>query len=221
MHSLLRHLRLGVLACTALALSAGLAFAATPPDASTGLANAAAHAGKTVPVVTEEETTVDETSSEDETEATETETTETETTETETTETDTTESETTDSTDEVADTEDSADNCTVDPTALTPEELAAMNHGSVVCWAAQQTEWPTWFSNHGAFVRCWAHQGKADAASCTEDPATVAATGGDTTGADATEDSAGDSTGDQAPRTHGNASGHGHGKAKGKLKHQG
>ena len=202
MSTLLRHLRLVVLATTALALSAGLAFGATPPEGATGLANAAAHAGKTVPVVTDAETTGDEDTSVGDEEGTETET-------------DTTDETTDTSTDEVADSEDSSDACTVDPTALTPEELAAMNHGSVVCWAAQQTEWPTWFANHGAFVRCWAHQGKADAVSCTEDPTTVDATG------DSTADSTGDSTGGQAPVLHGKDQGHGHGKAYGKLKHQG
>ena len=57
-----------------------------------------------------------------------------------------------------------------DPSALTEEDLALMNHGSLACWAAHQAEWPEWFSNHGAFVRCWAHHGKADATSCTVDP---------------------------------------------------
>jgi hypothetical protein len=52
---------------------------------------------------------------------------------------------------------DSADNCTTDPTGLTPEDLAAMNHGAIVCWAAQQTTWPEEFANHGAFVSSWAH----------------------------------------------------------------
>lgn len=71
---------------------------------------------------------------------------------------------------------DSADNCLTDPTTLTEEELAAMSHGSIVCWAAQQTEWPEWFANHGKFVSCWAHQGKPDAPSCTEAPAADATT---------------------------------------------
>lgn len=75
-------------------------------------------------------------------------------------------------TDETTDEEsDSADNCLTDPTGLTEEELAAMSHGSIVCWAAHQTEWPAWFANHGKFVSCWAHQGKPDAPSCTEAPA--------------------------------------------------
>jgi hypothetical protein len=77
-------------------------------------------------------------------------------------------------TDETTDESDSADNCLTDPTGLTPEELAAMSHGSIVCWAAHQTEWPAWFANHGKFVSCWAHQGKADAPSCTEAPAAEA-----------------------------------------------
>ena len=82
------------------------------------------------------------------------------------------------------------DNCTTDPTTLTADELGAMRHGSIVCWAAQQTTWPTWFSNHGAFVRCWAHQGKANAPDCTTDPG----------------------AGGTAPTTHGASAGHGKGK---------
>jgi hypothetical protein len=54
----------------------------------------------------------------------------------------------------------SADNCLTDPTGLSEEELAAMTHGSIVCWAAHQTTWPEEFKNHGAFVSSWAHQGK-------------------------------------------------------------
>ena len=142
--NLLQKFRGFLIALVALALSAGLAFGAQP--ITTGLANAAAHAGKTVPVDAADETTGDET------------------------------------TDESTDSEDSSDtsdNCSTDPTALTPEELAAMRHGSIVCWAAHQTTWPEWFSNHGAFVKCWAHQGKkADAPSCTTAPAPAAA--GDT-----------------------------------------
>jgi hypothetical protein len=72
--------------------------------------------------------------------------------------------------------EDTGDNCTADPTTATPEELAAMTHGQIVCWAAQQTTWPEWFANHGKFVSCWAHQGKADAPSCTEAPVAGAPT---------------------------------------------
>jgi hypothetical protein len=146
----LRRFRHALIAIVALALSAGLAFGAQPSGAgSWGLSNAATHAGKTVPVGAgaDESTDADE----------DTETEETD----EDTETD-------------QDTEDAGDHCT-DPTTLTEEELAALNHGSIVCWAAHQTEWPEWFANHGSFVRCWAHQGKADAISCTEAPTAEAA----------------------------------------------
>lgn len=54
------------------------------------------------------------------------------------------------------------DHCTIDPTGLSDSDLAAMNHGSIVCWAAHQTSWDG-FENHGAFVSHWAHQGKGDA----------------------------------------------------------
>ncbi len=88
---------------------------------------------------------------------------------------DTDEAGTTDEETEEEDAEDGGDNCLTDPSALTPEELAAMSHGSIVCWAAHQTEWPEWFSNHGKFVSCWAHQGKPGAPSCTEAPVADAA----------------------------------------------
>jgi hypothetical protein len=147
---LIHRLRGILIALAALALSAGLAFGAQPDAALSGLANAASHAGKIVPVQAADE----ETAGDEDTDETTEETTEATTAET---------------------SEAAGDNCTTDPTALTEEELAAMRHGSIVCWAAQQTEWPEWFSNHGAFVKCWAHQGKADAPSCTEAPAPEAA----------------------------------------------
>ena len=35
-----------------------------------------------------------------------------------------------------------------------------MTHGSIVCWAAQQTSWDTTlYRNHGAFVSHWAKTG--------------------------------------------------------------
>jgi len=148
------------IAFVGLAFSASLAFGAQPT--ATGLANAALHAGKTVPVQAQDEQTAgDET--------------------------------TDDSTDVNADAGESGDNCSTDPTGLTAEELAAMRHGSIVCWAAQQTSWPDWFTNHGAFVKCWAHQGKADAVDCTTAPPADAPTGA-------------------APTTHGASAGHGQGK---------
>ena len=63
---------------------------------------------------------------------------------------------------ETTDTESSdagGDHCATDPTKLSVDELAAMNHGSIVCWAAHQTSWDG-YANHGAFVSHWAHQGK-------------------------------------------------------------
>lgn len=93
---------------------------------------------------------------------------------------------------------DTGDNCLTDPTTATPEELAALTHGQIVCWAAHQTEWPEWFSNHGKFVSCWAHQGKADAPSCTEAPVAGATT-----------------------TTHGKSADATHGKGKGSANHPG
>ena len=154
LHALIGHARHILLAVTLLALSAGLAFGATPPSAGPGLANAASHAGKTVPVAGGDDTLgEDEDAEEDE---------------------DQDEDEDADEdTDEDVESEEAGaggEHCATDPSALPEEELATLNHGSLACWAAHQTEWPEWFSNHGAFVRCWAHHGKADAVSCTEDP---------------------------------------------------
>ncbi len=195
MHASLTHIRYLLIAIVALALSAGLAFGATPPAAEPGLANAAAHAGKTVPVANGledlgEDEEVDEDVDEEE---------------------DVDQEEDVEEDVEAEDDASGGENCATDPSALTEEELSAMKHGSIVCWAAHQAEWPEWFSNHGAFVRCWAHQGKADATSCTEDPNAEPATPEDDT---ALEDT------DTAKA--GNGKGHGkggNGKAKGHSKH--
>ena len=168
MHEILRRFKGLFIALVALALSASLTFGAQAPAAGFALGSAF-QAGTT-------EANGDEDANEPE---------DTETDET----TETTDETTTETTDE---TSDSADNCLTDPTGLTAEELAAMSHGSIVCWAAHQTEWPAWFANHGKFVSCWAHQGKPGAASCTEAPA-----------ADATS------------ATHGNGKAKSQGKAKG------
>ena len=58
------------------------------------------------------------------------------------------------------------DNCATDPTGLTADQLAAMSHGSIVCWAAQQ-DTPQGWDNHGAWVSHWAHLNKGSAASST------------------------------------------------------
>ena len=182
-----RGLRGVLIALVALAFSASLVYGAAPQAAS-GLVNAAAHAGKTVPVAGGAEDPLagdDEAGEEDELEDAEGDEEDVE--------------------GDVEGEEDGA-NCTDDPTLLTPEQLDAAHHGSLVCWAAHQTEWPAWFANHGAWVRCWAHQGKADATSCTEDPNAVEPT---------TEEPTDESTAD-APTTE--LSGKGHGKAKGKNK---
>jgi len=155
-----RHLhrfRHALIAVAALALSAGLAFGAQPDAASWGLSNAATHAGKIVPVqaASDEDTETDEDADED-------------------TETDE-DAETNE--DAEAAPEEAGDHCATDPSELSPEVLADMNHGSIVCWAAHQAEWPEWFANHGSFVKCWAHTGKADATSCTVDPTAAEPTG--------------------------------------------
>jgi hypothetical protein len=199
MHALISHSRHLLLALTVLALSAGLAFGSTPPAAGPGLATAAANSGKTVPVAGGDETTgEDEDAGEDE----DTDEDEDAGEDEETEDGDTDEDAETDEDVESEEAGAGGEHCATDPSALTPEDLALMNHGSIACWAAHQTEWPAWFSNHGAFVRCWAHQGKADAASCTEDPTLVEGTEVEPAAATTT-----------------NGHGKGHGKAKGKAKH--
>lgn len=140
-------------ALIALALSASLAFGAQPPPAASfGLENATSNAGKTVPVAgtdpltTEDEEIDDEPLEEDEEGALED--------------------------DESAD---PGDNCVTDPTTLTEDELAAMKHGSIVCWAAHQ-ETPEGYDNHGAWVSEWAHAGKGSDATA-EDAEAVQANG--------------------------------------------
>ena len=155
MTDLLRRSRGVMLAIVVLALSAGLAFGAQPPSAASwGLSNAASHAGKTVPVQAgHHEATGDESTEE-----------------------------TVENTESTETADEAGDNCATDPTTLSEEELGELKHGSIACWAAHQTEWPEWFKNHGAFVSCWAHQGKADAASCTEEPTAEAAAAGNGNG---------------------------------------
>ena len=204
MQSLIGRARHLVLALAVLALSAGLAFASTPPAAGPGLANAASHAGKTVPVAGGDETLgEDEEAGEDEETGEDEEAGDDDGEDVD--EDEETEDEDVDEGAEADEDGAGGEHCATDPSALTEEELALLNHGSVACWAAHQAEWPEWFSNHGAFVRCWAHQGKADATSCTEDP--NAETGTEVEPAAATTKS-------------GHGKGHGKGKAKGKAKHR-
>jgi hypothetical protein len=137
----LRHARGLFLALTGLALSASLAFASEPAGSVAGLAQAGSHAGKTVPVKAQTDGT-----GADEDTGTETDTS---------TETDT-------DTDTTTDTPDAGGtNCATDPTTLSPDQLAAATHGSIVCWAASQPT-PDGYANHGAWVKHWA-QMKFDA----------------------------------------------------------
>ena len=152
--SLLAHrLRGVVIAFAALALSAGLAFGAQPEASLPGLANASTHAGKTVPVKAGQVEGTTEFGDEDED-----------------VDEDVDEEVDEDVDEEVEGESAGGENCATDPRTLTEEELAELKHGSIVCWAAHQDEWPAWFTKHGEHVKCWAHHGKADAPSCTEDP---------------------------------------------------
>lgn len=54
------------------------------------------------------------------------------------------------------------DNCAIDPTGLSDEDLAALRHGQIVCWAAHQPT-PDGYRNHGAWVSEWAKKNKGHA----------------------------------------------------------
>jgi hypothetical protein len=133
----LRHLKALPIALIVLALSASLAFGSYAPASGFSL-------GSTFQAGTDE-------SAGDEVD------------EAEDTETDEDTDEDTETDEDTGEESESADNCLTDPTAFTEEELAAMSHGSIVCWAAQQ-ETPEGYANHGAWVSQWAHMGKAKAA---------------------------------------------------------
>jgi hypothetical protein len=134
---LLLRLRAPLIGVVALAFSTSVALGAAPttPGAG-GLANAASHAGKTVPVRAVDEQ-VEETVTETGTETSET---------------------TAETTTETSGTG-SADNCNVDLTQ-DPSVLATLNHGSVVCSAAHQDPPDGYsadgFRNHGAWVSSFA-----------------------------------------------------------------
>lgn len=148
MNAALRHLRPLLISVTVLILTAGIAFAAKPstPANPHGV-------GHVVTVTTTTETTDTETS--------------------ETTETETSDTETSDTTTDVTTTESSdTGNCSVDPTTATPEVLAGLTHGQIVCWAAHQPT-PDGYANHGAWVSHWArgnHGGSHGAAGTNHRP---------------------------------------------------
>jgi len=112
-----------------LMFTAGIAFAGKPSTPANGLSVASEASGKTVPVRAQ----VDEEDEE--------------------------EDETTEAEDEEVEVEEAGDNCATDPTALTPDELAEVRHGSVVCWAAHQ-ETPEGYSNHGEWMSEWAKKNR-------------------------------------------------------------
>ncbi|MEW5991956.1 MAG: hypothetical protein AB1736_11515 [Chloroflexota bacterium] len=124
----LRPLFIGLIA---LLFTAGIAFAGKPSTPADGLAVAAEHSGKTVPVAVQSDEQ-DEDEDEDETPEAE---------------------------DEETETEETGENCATDPTGLSPEDLEQVRHGSVVCWAAHQ-ETPEGYANHGAWVSEWAKKNR-------------------------------------------------------------
>lgn len=146
------------IAVVVLALSAGLAFAGEPPAAATfGLSNAAENVGRTLPVQAgqgDDEDVVEDEEGEDGEE-------------------DLDEDLEDDELDEDEELEEqgaheAGENCATDPTTLTDEAIAELKHGSLVCWAAHQTEWPEEFGNHGAWVSFWARWA-AEGAPTTDD----------------------------------------------------
>lgn len=133
----LRRLPGVALGLIALALSASLAFAGQPAGAAVGgLTNATSHAGRTVPVLAEEQGVEPDEDAD--------------------TDTDTDTDESAEDDQETEDTSEAADNCTVDLTQ-DPSVLLTLNHGSVVCTAAHATDWDhTLYANKGAWVSHWA-----------------------------------------------------------------
>jgi hypothetical protein len=127
----LARLRPLLIGLVVLMFTAGIAFAGKPSTPANGLTVASEASGKTVPVAAQ----VDDEEEEDE------------------------EDETTEAEDEETESEEAGDNCATDPTELTPEELAEVRHGSVVCWAAHQ-ETPEGYSNHGEWMSEWAKKNR-------------------------------------------------------------
>jgi hypothetical protein len=129
MTAVLTRLRPLLIGLVVLMFTAGIAFAGKPSTPADGLSVASEASGKTVPVraQAEEDEDLDEEVDEEAPEAEE----------------------------QVEAVEEAGDNCATDPTALTPEQLADVRHGSVVCWAAHQ-ETPDGYANKGAWVSEWA-----------------------------------------------------------------
>lgn len=127
----LTRLRPLLIGLVVLMFTAGIAFAGKPSTPADGLSVASEASGKTVPVraQVEEDEDLDEEVDEETPVAEE----------------------------QVEAEEEAGENCATDPTGLTDEALAAIRHGSVVCWAAHQ-ETPEGYANHGEWVSEWARK---------------------------------------------------------------
>ncbi|MES2208628.1 MAG: hypothetical protein V4515_00335 [Chloroflexota bacterium] len=76
----------------------------------------------------------------------------------------------------------SGDHCLVDLGTATPEALAALTHGAIVCSAAHQAT-PEAYKNHGAYVAEWARRNHGvDAGSGAEPSQAARGTGTGTAG---------------------------------------
>ena len=144
----LRPLLIGVVV---LLLTAGIALAGKPSTPPAGLAVATEASGKTVPAGASRDE--DEAEAQDDEDDVATETVE----------------------DADAD-EEAGENCASDPSGLPVDALAALRHGSIVCWAAHQ-ETPAGYDNHGQWVSEWAKKNHGHADGTVEDASTTVAAG--------------------------------------------
>ncbi|MCI0584040.1 MAG: hypothetical protein L0227_14345 [Chloroflexi bacterium] len=145
MTATLTRLRPLLIGLVVLMFTAGIAFAGKPSTPAAGLTVASEASGKTVPVRAGSEQ-----EDEDEDESTEAE-------------------------DEETETEEAGENCTTDPTGLSPEDLALVRHGSVVCWAAHQ-ETPEGYANRGAWISEWAKKNRGHDFGAEEEDASAEST---------------------------------------------
>ncbi|HSO30436.1 MAG TPA: hypothetical protein VLS28_11065 [Candidatus Sulfomarinibacteraceae bacterium] len=178
MTGIITRLRPLLISLVVLLFTAGIAFAGRPDAPGFGRATAAQSSGQTVPVGVDEEdegTTADPASTTTETTAE------------------------TEATTESEDPEVDGDHCSTDPTGLTDEQLAELNHGAIVCWAAHQ-ETPAEYRNHGVWVSEWAGKNRGHApAEGTESVTETAATTATTTTTETTTATAAAETGSDHP----------------------
>lgn len=168
MTTTLVRLRPFLIGLIALLFTAGIAFAGRPSTPANGPSVASEAAGKTVPVSTEQRSSgqgaeTDEDAAEAANEVPDEDSNAD-------TEVDATDSD-----------QDAADNCATDPSGLTPEQLADVRHGSVVCWAAQQ-ETPAGYDNHGQWVSEWARKNNGQTPSAANSSETAGAQAADRPG---------------------------------------